>query len=1262
VLDIAGFESFEQNSLEQLWINLSNEHLQNHFNNHVFKMELEDYNAEGISLEGCMDFQDNSDIIALLDSKGSVLAMLDEELSVPKATDATYGAKVVKAHEKHPRFVKPKFAGTSFGIRHFAGEVTYSLEGWMEKNVDKPPDEATKLFQSSSNKIVQEIGEAIAVEVAEAAAASGGRGGGKKTKTVSLSFRQSLSSLVQKLNQAEPHFIRCVKPNAEKVPEKFTSKLVMDQLNCSGVFEAVRIRQSGFSTRMPFSEFIGRYRIIIPRPIQKQVFGSSAVKDEAERAKIFVNAAVAALATFGDAVSESDIRMGKSKMFVRSRFMHPLDRARDLSTSAFALVIQTVWRGHRVRKLVKECYVLFDQIKAWRAENPFYQKPGSDHTALAKLKTADAIGEQIVKLEELLGRSNSLPLAVPNRRELEKVKSKMRLESETMQSLKAATTSLDPMEVDKMLLTAKELEFPSIPELELLHTRFTNLKTQIPLVKAIEKAIESEEVEEMQEVMGLVREHGLHQHPENWIEDLNGEALVAKLYASMESIKEQRKQEEVKQKMHEKLVSNYQQDIDQKKAHLEVIEPKDDEHEGKRNRSYTRADNPRVTITGLTKEGQQKILFDLQCAFEQFDVDALEKTLSSALCEAIAEDNETMMKAEEVFADLQNKEFVLKALEDVREEIESGSTGELPPLKRLQNLMRQAQKLGADEAEVQDARALMQSCVRKRARQTMKGHVFDHVSIEELEIADAAFADLSLFPRLKQASEWKGHQARRWFGQGRTGAEFMLKHAKHGLKSALTKLPPAQEAVACAAYYNILCWMGDKPVPEVQRAPLAGMIAETAQKDLCLTDEIYIQLMKQLTDNPSTRSVHRGWELMLTVSQKVCPSSDLHEYVHVFFIKALSTACSEINHIIRQCIADLNITASPAPQEEDTMTFSITLIDFSTRRVRAPHSASLKLLGDTVAGELRISRPQDFACFMLTEGIPHHRLLPDTASVSGLMEKWKVLKEKTGRSTSILYKRKLLTTEETLQPGDPTHAKLTYRQALFEYLHYPISAGMESFYKIAAAIVWADRDHFKRFIEKGYMANEGVLEQILPEESLQNKPRRQEAMKVLNALQTLESACDEGESRLVGMGRAFADMQKLKMFGAYYWPAKQIFDIDKKNLPIAKAPSTVCTINPKATDAQYYLCVDHAGVHFVAQSSGPNAQPFHRLFQFNKEAVERVLNHGVDHGNQRVAFVVSTLNSHSLEIENMTVVMQCAAAVDVAFGITMIQALRSDIP
>ena len=67
------------------------------------------------------------------------------------------------------------------------------------------------------------------------------------------------------LSHANPFFVRCIKSNADKMPNHFDDRLVLQQLRYTGMLETVRIRQSGYSVRLTFDEFIQHYRILLPK-------------------------------------------------------------------------------------------------------------------------------------------------------------------------------------------------------------------------------------------------------------------------------------------------------------------------------------------------------------------------------------------------------------------------------------------------------------------------------------------------------------------------------------------------------------------------------------------------------------------------------------------------------------------------------------------------------------------------------------------------------------------------------------------------------------------------------------------------------------------------------------------------------------------------------------------------------------------------------------------------------------------------------------
>ncbi|XP_026856772.2 unconventional myosin-IXAb isoform X2 [Electrophorus electricus] len=154
VLDIFGFEDYENNSFEQFCINFANERLQHYFNQHIFKLEQEEYRAEGISWH-MIDYIDNTSCINLISKKPTALLhLLDEECNFPQATNQTLLDKFKRQHEGNSYIEFPTVMEPAFIIRHYAGKVKYSVKDFREKNTDHMRADIVALLKSSRSGFI----------------------------------------------------------------------------------------------------------------------------------------------------------------------------------------------------------------------------------------------------------------------------------------------------------------------------------------------------------------------------------------------------------------------------------------------------------------------------------------------------------------------------------------------------------------------------------------------------------------------------------------------------------------------------------------------------------------------------------------------------------------------------------------------------------------------------------------------------------------------------------------------------------------------------------------------------------------------------------------------------------------------------------------------------------------------------------------------------------------------------------------------------
>ena len=375
VLDIFGFEIFENNSFEQLCINYCNEKLQQHFNYHVFKAEERLYTAEGIDFDE-VKFIDNQDVLDLVELKpNGLLPKLDDEVRVPKGSDHGFLDKIAKIHDANPRF-KGRIRRNNetkldeFGIVHYAGLVYYNVLTFLEKNKDELALNLKELMSGSTSPYIRLLFDEEAI-----AAAAVAKGGEKSTGNAKVSqggqFHAQLNSLMKTLNATAPHYIRCVKPNSVKKAHIFTADICLQQLRYAGVFEAVKIRQQGYPFRWPYDQFYKRYRCIGMDPSFKAPM-SGGFDWKAGVRRLLEDIVATASASHDGKKSESAtvlsniniFKQGKTMVLYRADPNRIIEAYRDITRRTAAIIIQKVYRGAVTRKVTRLLFELRDRIRS----------------------------------------------------------------------------------------------------------------------------------------------------------------------------------------------------------------------------------------------------------------------------------------------------------------------------------------------------------------------------------------------------------------------------------------------------------------------------------------------------------------------------------------------------------------------------------------------------------------------------------------------------------------------------------------------------------------------------------------------------------------------------------------------------------------------------------------------------------------------------------------------------------------------------------
>lgn len=320
ILDIAGFEIFEKNSIEQLFVNFTNEKLQQFFNHHMFIAEQETYIKEGLEWDNInfgLDLQPTIDVIE------RTMSILDEESIFPRSTDDTFTEKLRNQLTSSGAIFKEiRFENRLFSLKHYAGVVEYQTDGWLAKNKDPLEDTLVSTLSQSTCILISQLFKMDAgLKI---------RKKGSQFVTQSQHHRKQLTNLLKELLDTNPHFVRCILPNTTKQSYLTDASLIKRQLQCNGVLEGIRIANIGFPIRLEYATFFRRYRLL----------NGSASESKDSIMQMFDK--------FG--ISQDKSQFGNTKLFLKLEALSILDNLRNTQLSKLICRFQAHVRGFLTRK------------------------------------------------------------------------------------------------------------------------------------------------------------------------------------------------------------------------------------------------------------------------------------------------------------------------------------------------------------------------------------------------------------------------------------------------------------------------------------------------------------------------------------------------------------------------------------------------------------------------------------------------------------------------------------------------------------------------------------------------------------------------------------------------------------------------------------------------------------------------------------------------------------------------------------------------
>ena len=341
-------------------------------------MEQEEYLREGIEWTN-VEYFNNKIIVDLIENptppvgsktgaKAGLLALLNEACTLKNVTDMQWLERITKIHEKHDHFVGASMKQKGqFSIKHYAGDVSYQVVGFVDKNNDTIYSDQRKMVETSKDSIIKTMMKNQATDDV------------KRADSAGTHFKKSLQELIEALSKCRPSYVRCIKPNEQKKALTAEEERFRHQIRYLGLLENIRVRRAGYCNRQTFEEFLQRYKMVVPRDAANTTWPiwRGSARDGCQ----------AIIDHFG--WTADMYKFGKTKIFIRKpKELFALENARQQALPMVATMIQSAYRGYAKRCKFLRLLGIVKMQAQWKAkkEREKYEK----EKAVVKIQAAVA--------------------------------------------------------------------------------------------------------------------------------------------------------------------------------------------------------------------------------------------------------------------------------------------------------------------------------------------------------------------------------------------------------------------------------------------------------------------------------------------------------------------------------------------------------------------------------------------------------------------------------------------------------------------------------------------------------------------------------------------------------------------------------------------------------------------------------------------------------------------------------------------------------